>query len=246
MKINIAIVAIVTAAVATQSAAAADLPAMPAKTPAVVVAQTWSGVYAGLTAGGVWSRAKDTFIDPSAPALVGQPIFDTKGSGFIGGATLGVNWQIGTIVLGVEGDFSGMNDEGDSTSLPPFAAGNKVEVRQRWLATARGRLGYAFSNLLVYGTGGIAWGIDVRQTITSAGAAAPGTDTKDLVGWTAGGGFEYKFGGSNWSAKAEYLYVNFDDKHFFGREVATGILQSKSLENHIARVGVNYSFAGLR
>jgi outer membrane immunogenic protein len=230
------------AGVAT-SASAADLPAqMPVKAPALVSAPNWSGVYVGVTAGGVWGRSKDTFNDPAFPTVVGLEAVNPNLSGFIGGGTLGANWQFGNVVLGVEGDGSWTNANGSSKLVPPFITTTTLEARERWIATARGRVGYAFDRWLVYATGGGAWA-SIHYTVTTV-AGATNTSSGTLSGWTAGGGIEAKLAG-NWSAKAEYLYVDFSDKNFFTPIAAGGNsgIQRMDVNNHIARVGLNYSFA---
>jgi outer membrane immunogenic protein len=239
-----AMLALAAGAAGAQSASAADIvPArMPVKAPASVFLPNWSGVYVGVTAGGVWGRSKDTFNDPAVPALLGLQAAKADVSGFIGGGTLGANWQFSNIVLGVEGDGSWTNADGSSNLLPPFLTTTTLDVRERWIATARGRVGYAFDRWLVYVTGGGAWA-NVRYTATNA-AGFTDTSSKTVSGWTVGGGVEAKLVG-NWSAKAEYLYVDFGDNNFFTPVAAGGPSGSQvmNLTNHIARAGLNYSFA---
>src|SRR5439155_11102402 len=78
--------------------------------------------------------------------------------------------------------------------------------------TARGRIGYADDNWLLYGTAGFAWSYDrLTRTQIDAGIADPETvDTRLLwrLGWAAGAGFEVPLSLS-WSAKAEYLSTGF-------------------------------------
>lgn len=99
----------------------------------------------------------------------------------IGGAHLGYNWQTpSSWVIGVEGDVN-------------FAEG--VD----YLASARGRLGYAFGRTLLYGTGGVAF----------AGFDEVGINEEE-TGWVAGGGLEAKVK-ENLSLGLEALYYDFDD-----------------------------------
>jgi outer membrane immunogenic protein len=163
-------------------------------------------------------------------------------SGVIAGGTLGANWQFGKIVLGVEGDGSWTNAGGRSNLLPPFITTTTLDARERWIATARGRLGYAFDRSMIYATAGGAWA-NIRYNATNiAGLTDTGSGT--VSGWTVGGGVETKLAG-NWSAKAEYLYVDFSDKNFFTPTASGGPSGSQRMDvtNHIARIGVNYSFA---
>ena len=81
------------------------------------------------------------------------------------------------------------------------ARGTICETRNDWLATVRGRLGYAAGRFMPYVTGGAAFG-NIKTNI-----AGIGTADQTRAGWTAGGGVEAKIAGP-WSAKVEYLYVD--------------------------------------
>src|SRR5262249_49609144 len=132
-------------------------------------------------------------------AATGASSFDTSG-GVVGG-TVGYNRQIGTWVLGVEGDIDATWLKGSTTAVP---CTTNCESRNSWLGTARGRRGYAFNPLMTCLTAGAAFG-DIKAT--PAGFAGQ-NDTN--VGWTAGGGVEVAVGGP-WSVKAEYLYADLGD-----------------------------------
>jgi outer membrane immunogenic protein len=177
-------------------------------------AWSWTGFYIGINGGGGFGRS-----DFSAPFPTDS--FNTSG-GLIGG-TLGYNYQMDNVVLGVEGDIDWSNIRGSA----PCAA-TSCETRNNWLGTARGRLGYAFGNFMPYVTGGLAVG-DIKSSIAGVGEA---TETK--AGWTAGGGVEAHINGP-WSVKAEYLFVDL------GR--GGSVLGSDSkFQTHIVRAGLNYKF----
>jgi outer membrane immunogenic protein len=93
-----------------------------------------------------------------------------------------------------------------------------ISAKLDWLATLRGRLGWAYDRYLVYATGGVAFGgVDASGDITVSCNGCPviGTQTlsfatsdrKTHVGWTAGAGVEGMIT-SDWSAKLEYLYTD--------------------------------------
>jgi len=200
------------------SANAADLPrrqAMPAKAPIYMPpVWSWTGFYVGINGGGAFGHS-----DFSAPFPTGS--FNMSG-GLVGG-TLGYNYQMDNVVLGVEGDIDWSNIRGSA----PCAATN-CETRNNWLGTTRGRLGYAFGNFMPYVTGGLAVG-DIKSSIAGVGNA---DQTK--AGWTAGVGVEARINGP-WSLKAEYLYVDL------GR--GGSVLGSDSkFQTHLVRGGVNYKF----
>jgi outer membrane immunogenic protein len=206
------------AAVMTMTAAnAADLPhrhAMPTKAPAYAVPYVWTGFYLGINGGAGWGRS-----DVAAPFSTGT--FNTSG-GLVGG-TLGYNYQMGQTVFGLEADGDWTHLNGSAT-----CALTTCQTSNDWLATARGRLGYAVDRFLPYVTAGAAFG-DIKTNVTGIGSA---TDTK--AGWTAGGGVEAKIAGP-WSAKLEYLYVDL------GRG-ASVLGADSSLHTNLVRAGVNYKF----
>ena len=84
--------------------------------------------------------------------------------------------------------------------------------------TVRGRLGYAFDNVLLYGTGGWAWSSNqyIRTQLTGTlNLATAGTDeavNTYLSGWTAGGGVAVAFA-QNWNVFAEYRYTELRVVH---------------------------------
>jgi outer membrane immunogenic protein len=210
--------AVAAMAVGLTAASAADIQrrqAMPAKAvPYVAPAYNWTGFYVGINGGGGWGRSS-----VSAP-------FTTGGYGISGGlvgGTLGYNWQVGQAVFGLEGDIDWRNIGGAHV-----CAGTSCSVRNNWLGTVRGRLGYAFDRFLPYVTGGAAFG-DVRTRVTGVGSTDPTN-----AGWTLGGGIEAAIAGP-WTAKIEYLYVDL------GHSNAPLAANSKFTTN-IVRAGINYRF----
>ena len=111
-------------------------------------------------------------FDFSAPFSTGS--FNTSG-GLVGG-TLGYNWQMGQAVFGLEGDA----DWSDIRGSAVCGGGVTVcEMRNDWLGTFRGRLGYAFDRFLPYVTGGLAVG-DIKTSIAGLGAQ---TTPKQVGRW---------------------------------------------------------------
>ena len=132
----------------------------------------------------------------------------------------GYNWQTGPWVFGVEGDFQAT---GASDTFAPWKFSNP------WFGTVRGRAGYAFNNVLFYGTAGLAFGELKGETFGLS-------ETHTNAGWTAGVGAEFGLA-PNWSAKIEYLYVDLADSNF----VVTGGA-SNGYRFGTVRAGVNYHF----
>lgn len=197
---------------------------LPSKAPAYFAPFfSWSGFYVGINGGYGWGTASVT--DP------GVGTFSDRATGWLGGGTIGYNYQIGTWVFGLEGDIDYSTVKATDTTVCGAAG---CQVRNDWLGTARGRIGYAgWSNWLPYITGGAAYG-DIKFT-NPAGTSA----TDDKFGWTLGGGVEYAFMGS-WSVKAEYLYVHLGSVSCSPPTCGTG--GSITMPLNIARLGVNYRF----
>ncbi len=203
---------------AVGTTSAADLarrppPPPPTRAPVVVPSYNWTGFYAGINGGYGFGRSKWDGL----PAT-----FDVNG-GMVGGQ-LGYNWQFGQFVYGVEGDGDWTDLRGSFANCP-FAF---------FLATARGRLGFAADRWLPYVTGGLAVG-NIRAAVPDFA----GID-KTNAGWTVGGGLEFALSG-NWTAKAEYLYVDLGNA---GCAALCGLPTGNNvgLTTNVVRGGINYRF----
>jgi outer membrane immunogenic protein len=213
-------------------ALAADLP-MPAPVPPhayvpAVPYYNWTGFYIGINGGGAFGNT--SWTDPNDP-----PTGNFNVSGYLIGGTVGGNYQIGSFVLGVEGDGDWANINGTTFNTSCFAVG--CETKSNWLATVRGRAGWAWDRVLFYGTGGAAF----ANVQGSAGVLPFSSSTQ--TGWTAGAGVEYAFA-PNWTAKVEYLFVDLGNASCgFGNCGATGGVNTNiSLNENIIRGGINFKF----
>jgi outer membrane immunogenic protein len=281
------IIGISATALLVAPAMAADMPLkMPVKVPPPALVSSWSGFYGGINGGYGWGSASGDIVssDPlTNVALVGAlsftPPFSSsfRQSGGIAGLQAGYNWQLpSNIIAGLETDFQYANVGGSQshvTYVNQSIFGNafpfNVDAQRtlNWFGTFRGRLGFlATPNLLIYGTGGLAYG---RTTASGSMTLAPpagigdqfignclvtgpaaltcytGSSARTSAGWTAGAGFEYLIF-HNVTAKFEYLHIDL------GGQVAT--LASPVIPggfigygyNHeivdAVRVGLNYRF----
>jgi outer membrane immunogenic protein len=202
-------------------ASAADLPPGPPtyyKGPAFVPPPyTWSGFYLGVNGGGGLGRS----------AWVTTNAFNISG-GIVGG-TLGYNYQFGHAVVGAEGDIDWSGIKGSTTGGCPAGC----STGDSWLSTVRGRLGYAADRFMPFVTGGAAFGNINASTPGLAG----GSSTN--AGWTIGAGLEFAIAG-NWTAKAEYLYVNLG-KFNCGLNCGA-VTDNVSFSENLIRGGINYRF----
>lgn len=166
----------------------------------------WQGGYVGANLGYQWADVTSSGASPS---------------GFLGGVQAGYSWQYGQFVFGGETDIqaSGAND-----TFAPWKFSNP------WFGTFRVRAGMTAGNALFYGTVGLAYGtLTLHNTLTSVSESHTG------IGWTGGFGAELPLM-ANWTAKAEYLYVDLDSSAYTLNGTSHG------LSSNVLRVGVNYRF----
>src|SRR5258707_6480011 len=131
-------------------AVAAD---MPVKAPHIQSVFDWTGLYIGAHAG--YSRGSSSAV-LSDPALA---MTSKAFSGMIGGVQAGYNVRLSSgLLLGVEADITFPNYL-TSNSLVSLLATPQSDVTEQWdyVATARGRVGYAAGPWLAYATGGLAF-----------------------------------------------------------------------------------------
>src|SRR5262249_14761847 len=117
---------------------------------------------------------------------------------------------------------------GGEADINFFAAARTVapwEVSNPWFGTVRGRAGFATDNVLLFGTGGFAYG---KLTVTTANLSESHTSFGRVGG-------EVNFA-QHWSAKAEWLYFNLGDRHFSVTAANNG------LAANLVRLGLNYHF----
>ncbi len=207
-------------------AVAAD---MPVKAPHIQSVFDWTGLYIGAHAG--YSRGSSSAV-LSDPALA---MTSKAFSGMIGGVQAGYNVRLSSgLLLGVEADITFPNYL-VSNSVVSSLATTQSAVTEQWdyVATARGRVGYAAGPWLGYATGGLAWAGE-----RFLNPPAVGSDEKILhtrLGWAAGGGVEYAFA-PHWSARLEYLYSRFERA---GISFPSGTQYTSNLDFQSLRVGLN-------
>jgi outer membrane immunogenic protein len=229
------VVAISLVSFAAQSGLAADLQVR-ARMLAPVVVYGWSGCYVGVEGGGDWGQSRhDTAFGSTSDAYTV--------SGGIAGGTVGCNYQSGQWLLGLEGDLSWTSMSGSAAEVAAFPATFTSETRENWLATARGRLGWASQRWLFYVTGGYA-AAAVEARVFNPIIALDISDTKTRNGFAIGGGIEAVIAG-NWTVKLEYLYVGLQNVSYF--DVPPPTIYARTgvpISNNIYRIGLNYRFAG--
>ena len=271
---------IVTASAADMAVKARPIPMAPAPF-------SWTGFYIGANVGGAWTGdnggsdfgplfpgfivlAPNAVIPTVFPGQLASLTGGGRESGVIGGGQIGYNWQVNQFVLGFEADAQGTGLNGSTgtatrTFGPPLilATVNQTVTVDfghiDWMASFRGRAGFAVDRALFYVTGGAAVagiGGSTTTVVNSATIAIPaGTFTatnggdRTRWGWTVGGGIEWAFS-PNWSVAGEYRYTDFGNRNNafdvpdgFGGVFATGT-SSNRLTVEQATFRLNYRFGG--
>jgi opacity protein-like surface antigen len=241
------------------------------KAPRAFIAPTnWTGFYVGGFGGAAYGRTEIGYNDPARASGTRPWVF-----GGLGGIEGGYNYQLANRwVLGVEGDIAATNINGARTAGPnsglaitglnngQFTSAFYVaQDRSNWLATATGRVGYAYERTLYYVKGGAAFedgsvstncvygtpaGVPIgggafRTCNNTAGVVTAGFTTPRYTraGWTLGFGTEFDLG-HNWSAKGEYDYIRFGSHSAVASDGTTVVTDRADLS--VVKVGVNYKF----
>jgi len=141
-----------------------------------------------------------TIVSPAAinPAAVPGRL-SPDGSGAVGGAQFGFNYQIGAVVIGAETDLSATRLGGSQTTAANPGGTRfttKAENEVSMLGTVRARAGFVLGDFLIYGSGGYAYGlVDQKGSITPDNPATTSGATASrsglASGWALGGGVEY-------------------------------------------------------
>lgn len=210
----------------------------------------WTGFYIGGNIG--YAFGGDDRVELRSDTEVDlRDVGDLELNGIFGGGQIGYDWQAGSAVLGIVADIqvADINDD-FKTRIDDqgFVRGSDdIDV---W-GTVRGRLGWAFDRVLVYGTGGLAWAdVDYKLDAVNEVALLEGhpqsQDTR--TGYTLGGGLAWGINES-WSVGAEYLYVNLGSYKVRGQVVDDGgnrigetLETTATPDFHSVRAYVNFRF----
>jgi outer membrane immunogenic protein len=231
------------------SATAADMPAAYKALPPAPVF-TWTGCYLGGNGGG--GRAHNDW-----QPLAGLALAPVRASGWSAGVQAGCDYQVSSVVFGVEGQFDWADMHGIALVTTP-GGGSVLQLSSKLdrFATATGRIGYAFDRVLLYAKGGAAWAHynhEVAVTNFTTPAVPSLAGGQNVTGFVVGGGVEVAFL-PNWSFKAEYNYFDFGTNSVllncvgaacFGASTGIGIPFDIHQNVQTFMIGVNYRFGGL-
>jgi high affinity Mn2+ porin len=213
------------AATSFGTATAADFPL---KAPAAVI-YDWTGFYVG----GHIGYGGGSFGPRTFPSPLQGVFFPSSVTGMIGGYQFGYQYQLrNRIVLGFESDIS-FSSPIDTPRLQPAPFNTTID----YIATARGRIGYAFGAWQPYATGGLAWG-QTHIDLNNPPANVKASHSQAALGWTAGAGVAVGLGG-NWSANVEYNYIDLAHRTYDLGDIALPPVQADPAIQ-IVKLGLNY------
>jgi outer membrane immunogenic protein len=161
-------------------------------------AVNWTGVFVGAHAGGAWDQTGGYSTFPC-------PCTSANGSlaGATGGLQVGYNYQIGPVVIGMEGEFDRASLRG---SYPALDGIDEVTSSVDYFATIAAKLGAAIGPTLIYAKGGAAWTHSIHGDFDAVEAESFSTQYVKQ-GIAVGGGIEYALT-HYWSVKLEYQHID--------------------------------------
>jgi outer membrane protein OmpA-like peptidoglycan-associated protein len=192
----------------------------------------WNGFEAGIQGGYGWGTSKGFLSSPSG--LSGHYNFGTSGG--MGGGHLGYDWELPPgWVLGIEGDLEGGSIGGRNRNhVLDISQGTSMDFD----SSIRGRVGWAFGQTMLYGTGGIAFGDVTTHYNDPIGFRIAGQEST-RVGWTIGAGLAYAFT-PNWETNVEYRYTNLGNSSI---PVPVDVGNNNNFRYNMIRIGLTYRFA---
>ena len=192
----------------------------------------WAGFYAGGNVGGVWGNG--TVSD----SLYGLSTSATP-SGLIGGGQLGLNFQYGFFVFGLEGEVDLTNNNSTSTGRLTAAGNLQASANTDSVSTLAGRFGVTYGPMLFYGKAGVGW-VESTASITNVTKSTTIRASETNSGGLGGFGVEWAFV-PNWSLKLEYDYLSLRSWTFTGPPFTTDAF-TVSRNIQVVKAGFNYRF----
>jgi opacity protein-like surface antigen/outer membrane receptor protein involved in Fe transport len=202
----------------------------------------WTGFHIG-------AHVSETSFNTSGSAVngaTGAPVAPgiVSASDWHAGIQLGYDYMMPSrVVIGISADVSSGSRKTVTTADSFGTSAYETNVFDS--ETVLARLGYAVDNILLYGTGGLAWSNNQYIRTQLAGTlnlATPGTEeavNKYLSGWTAGGGIAFAFE-QNWNVFAEYRHTSYGSST--NSLPFSGVSTTSKTDVNEVEFGVNYKF----
>jgi outer membrane immunogenic protein len=191
-------------------------------------------------------------FDPAPLTVISGPLGSNPG-GVVGGAHAGYQYQFKQLVLGIEGsiDWTSLTSTGVA-AFPVVFGGSTLSAHTSAgvQGSIRGKIGLALDRVLIYGTGGVAFGgFSTTFALAAPNLAPPIFSTANAsttrAGWTAGGGLQYSVT-NNWWIFAEYRFTQFRtlQSDFLVTELPAGasLNGDRRLQDNQVQAGFSYRF----
>lgn len=154
----------------------------------------WQGFYAAGQIGPAWNKQKVKYTNANYFNTLGPTIVETnldfQSNGYVGGGSVGYNYQRNNFVIGVEASALGANLKEKKTS-PFFPDLDTDKSGLNWIASTKLRIGYAYNQLLPFVSAGWAGSmVDMRFRDQTSDITAHSRVWAN--GWTIGAGIDYK------------------------------------------------------
>jgi len=234
----------------------------------IIPVTNWTGFYAGGVLGAAFGKTDIRFVGDRNNEGTNPRVAGFLGGGEIGyNYQFSNNWVLGAegdlAAANLHGSKTcGLGNGRDATgflNVLAFTPANfNCENASNWMATAAARFGYAWNRTLFYAKAGGAWADDRVTTncIFGPNSNLGGTNFASCLnqavqlsngfsesghrsGWMLGLGTEFDLG-HNWSAKAEWDYIDFGSRTALASD-GTTILRDSGAINQV-KIGVNYHF----
>ncbi|WP_377294677.1 outer membrane protein [Rhizobium sp. SG2393] len=198
---------------------------------------SWSGFYIGGVAGYNWNKDLTSEYITATGAARGIT-FPYDPDGMSGGVKAGVNFEAGSFVYGVEGDFELTNIKG--TFIDRIENIGRGDDKYDWQASLRARMGLSMDRLMVYGTGGLSVArIENTYTLVPFGISEKFESTR--TGWTAGAGADYAIT-DHLIAGVEYRFTKFEKFSNVSTVAFPGLTGTQEPTSHALRFSLSYKF----
>lgn len=190
----------------------------------------WAGFYVGAQFGGTQAS-----VQANVPILLANGT--VRDNAPIGGIHVGHNWQVNSLVVGIEVDGNLSAVDRTISQLGGVALGGTVRASSRYEAGLVGKIGLSFNQALIYVLGGAS--VANYASVSNVAGTSRSID-ENRFGWTLGAGIAYKFS-SNWSGRIEYRYADYGSTV---QAFIPGVNVTRHVKTQRIMVGLSYQFGG--
>jgi outer membrane immunogenic protein len=207
----------------------------------------WTGAYAGVNLGSVWSSSKLNANNISFLPDDGTYHYANTGATVNPGLQVGyVQQLLGHWVVGAEGDFSYPDNSTQYQQSDPLGEFDHFTVHNKLQGSLRLRAAYAIERFLPFITAGVSFASLGLDYTNEMGASENLSKITTQVGWVLGGGLDYGVL-ANLSVRTEYLYSDYGKALNLNIPTVGGYVDSSggahaTLASHVVRAAINYRF----